>query len=420
MNNVPLPDTKRPRRTITRLATFSLAMMLIAERLPCRGQEVPQAINYQGRLTDNLGNTLAAGYYEIEFRIWNDPTATSVGSLVWGRSFPLHVIGGGLFNILISNDGGAITTPGTPQFNDLKDAFGGEDRYLGLTITVDPSGTIPAPAEISPRQQLASAAYALQAQTANAVRNLGVTSAAIASGAVTVGKLGAAAVVTGSLADVAVTTAKLADGAVTTAKLADGAVTSTKLNINGDYHLNAHTVYLRGGSDMNHGLRYSSSFGGTSLDGPALFGYTEGGLGTTSGGEKTALTWNNSGAVSLLGSPVDLSSLLPAQGSALKFEALTDGLLMHYTYATTWYIQIWDGGTNALFATVSGHKGGALFIATDVDEPNGKLSMWPLGKGDTIEIENSHTHKHDYANKMFFIPLGLAVGSSQSAVVKKL
>jgi hypothetical protein len=395
-------------------------MMLFAGSLPCRGQEVPQAINYQGRLTDNLGNTLAAGYYEIEFRIWNDPTSTSAGSLVWGRSFPLHVIDGGLFNILISNDGGAITTPGTPQFNDLKDAFGGEDRYLGLTITVDPSGTIPAPAEISPRQELASAAYALQAQTANAVRNLGVTSAAIANGAVTVGKIGADAVITGSIADAAVTTAKVADGALSTAKLADSAVTSSKLNIDGDYHLNNHTVYLRGSSDKNHGLRYSSTFGGASLDGPALFGYSEGGLGTTSGGEKTALTWNSSGAVSLFGSPVDLTSLLPGQGSAVKFEALTDGLLMHYTYGSSWYIQIWDGGTKALFSSVSGHKGGSLFIAADVDEPNGKLTTWPLGKGDTIEIELSHTHKGNLPNRMFFVPMGLAVGSSQSAVVKTL
>ena len=41
------------------------------------------------------------------------------------------------------------------------------DRYLGLTITVSNGVNIVSQSEISPRQQLASAPYAVQAQTAN-------------------------------------------------------------------------------------------------------------------------------------------------------------------------------------------------------------------------------------------------------------
>ena len=33
--------------------------------------EVPQTINYQGRLTDSLGNPVPDGNYQITFNIWN-------------------------------------------------------------------------------------------------------------------------------------------------------------------------------------------------------------------------------------------------------------------------------------------------------------------------------------------------------------
>lgn len=128
--------------------------------------DVPSVINYQGLLTDNLGNAVTSGYYHIEFRVWDHPTLTGAGDLIWGRMFPLHVMTDGSFNVLLSDDGGAVSGP-TPQTNDLSQAFAGPDRYLGLTITETPTGVVGSPSEISPRQRLVSAPYSFHAENAS-------------------------------------------------------------------------------------------------------------------------------------------------------------------------------------------------------------------------------------------------------------
>ncbi len=62
-------------------------------------------------------------------------------------------------------------------------------------------------------------------------------------------------------------------------------------------------VYLRGGTDNNHGLGYfggANLFAGANLDGPALFGWGGGGLGNRQGTNETlALTWGPSGVLGL-------------------------------------------------------------------------------------------------------------------------
>lgn len=124
---------------------------------------MPAAINYQGKLTDNLGNAVKGGYYEIQFRIWNDPTKSDTANYIWGRKFPLHVVTNGIFNVLLTNDG---EVPGSPSVNSILDAFAGTDRYLGLTITRNPDGAVSTPVEVTPRQKLATAPYAIHAHQA--------------------------------------------------------------------------------------------------------------------------------------------------------------------------------------------------------------------------------------------------------------
>jgi len=149
------------------LAIVALALLiLLAPPTPARGQDIPALINYQGALTDNLGVPLTNGYYQVEFRVWDHPTQAGAGNFIWGRSFPLYVAPGGLFNVLLSDDGGELTKPGTPKTASLLDAFAGPDRYLGLTVTANPQGSIPTAVEISPRQQLVSAPYAVHAHDA--------------------------------------------------------------------------------------------------------------------------------------------------------------------------------------------------------------------------------------------------------------
>ena len=58
------------------------------------------------------------------------------------------------------------------------------------------------------------------------------------------------------------------------------------------------TIALRTSGDFNHGLRYAGTgleFASEAPDGPALFGYDGGVLGTTNGGESITAYWNASG-----------------------------------------------------------------------------------------------------------------------------
>lgn len=127
--------------------------------------DVPAAINYEGVLTDVQGQAVTSGYYHIEFRIWDHPTDAGAGSLIWGREFPLHVLTGGVFRILLSDDGGEVSNP-TPLTNDLRQAFQEASRHLGLTIVRTPTGQVASPVEFRPRQPLVSVPYAFHSEHA--------------------------------------------------------------------------------------------------------------------------------------------------------------------------------------------------------------------------------------------------------------
>jgi len=158
------PSAHHAHRRLRAWWTVGLAMACLAGGTTFAASEtVPAAVNYQGKLTDNLGNVVKSGYYEIQFRIWNDPTKSDSANYIWGRTFPLHVVTNGMFNVLLTNDG---EVPGSPSVNSILDAFAGPDRYLGLTVTRNPDGPVDTPVEITPRQKLATAPYAIHAHQA--------------------------------------------------------------------------------------------------------------------------------------------------------------------------------------------------------------------------------------------------------------
>jgi hypothetical protein len=74
------------------------------------------------------------------------------------------------------------------------------------------------------------------------------------------------------------------------------------LTVNTNVYLDANILYLRGddGVDHNHGLGFfgtgtlQGDFAGINVNGPALFGYSGGVLGTTSGGQHAAVEWSTS------------------------------------------------------------------------------------------------------------------------------
>lgn len=387
-----MPTMKRIPIRWTRTAIVALLALITSV---AHSDNIPALINYQGRLTDTLGNPVASGYYEIAFRIWDDATLNGVGDLVWARTFPVHVVTNGLFNVLLSDAGGMVTN--SAATTALLDAFNGPDRYLGLTITIS-NGVSMSGTEISPRQQLASAPYAVHAQIASTNVANSVGSDSLLNGSVVAGKIGVGAVTTTNIADGAVTSGSLTNGAVTTAKIADGAVTSAKLNINGDYHLNDHTIYLRGGSDTNHGLKYTDSFGGQSMDGPVLFGYGAGALGTTSGGQKAALTWKSDQSVTANGALTANGPLTATNGAVSIFGAVqnetvllknmphtaaTDGFLTLNGYNRTVSWTVWPKGVGTNGTAIIYHQGN---YQNAPSYPSYYTVTLVIGKGETWQV----------------------------------
>jgi hypothetical protein len=100
--------------------------------------EVPQMINYQGRLTNNLGNPVANNTYEVTFRIYDE--------LSIQRWIEVHNITTvtGLFSVQLGSNGQPLT----------EDVFNYDECWLGITVTGD--------AEITPRTRLITVPYAMR------------------------------------------------------------------------------------------------------------------------------------------------------------------------------------------------------------------------------------------------------------------
>ncbi|MGE4069843.1 MAG: hypothetical protein AB7E72_01555 [Lysobacterales bacterium] len=113
-----------------------------------QAQSVPPSMNYQGHLTNATGQPLANGQYTLTFDVYNVPIG---GSAVWGPQTMVVDVVNGYFNVLLSAD----STGGDP----IATAFTAQPRYVGIRVD--------GAAEILPRQQVLSAAFAMQALRAS-------------------------------------------------------------------------------------------------------------------------------------------------------------------------------------------------------------------------------------------------------------
>ncbi len=122
---------------------------------------------YQGVLRDAQGLALSQKSHTVEFRLYDQPAG---GEVLWGRSYPVLLDDAGLFNVALSDDGGAALSDGSPT-NGLAKALAenvGLSLYLGLTVAGSE-------AEISPRQKLLAVPVATKAlDVSSASGNLSV------------------------------------------------------------------------------------------------------------------------------------------------------------------------------------------------------------------------------------------------------
>jgi microcystin-dependent protein len=216
---------------------ITLSLLLGASLAIAQTPTVPTLMSYQGRVTDTagvlIGNTTPVNR-SVTFRLY---TASTGGNAIWAE-VQTATISGGEFSVLVGNGTGLSGFPGPSApavqpyktLSDIINTATTSSLYLGLTVDDGNSSTVDS--EISPRQQIVSAAFAMRSRVAETVASASVTSSMISDGAVTTNTILAGAVNNAKIADLSVNTAKLADATITTAKIADANVTTAKL-VNG-------------------------------------------------------------------------------------------------------------------------------------------------------------------------------------------
>lgn len=193
------------------LLILAATLSIYATALAQAPSKVPSIISYQGNVTTAAGVPIGAAAPEnrvLTFRFWNHPTDTAAENRLYSESQTVTLLNGD-FSVLIGNG-----TPVTNEENLLTMAgvFSSNEVFLG--ITVDDGDSATADPEMSPRQQIATTAFAFRATVAEGVD----------AGAITTDMLASNAVTTNQLADGAITTNQLADGAITTNKIVDGTI----------------------------------------------------------------------------------------------------------------------------------------------------------------------------------------------------
>ncbi len=123
---------------------------------------VPDAMNYQGHLTDNDSNPVAPAAPEnrvLQFRLYTSPTGRTP---VWGEEQTVTIFKGN-FSVILGN-GTALSQEipsGSAGFANSFTNATGADIYLGIT----PQGG----AEFAPRQKLISSAFSFRSRIAERV-----------------------------------------------------------------------------------------------------------------------------------------------------------------------------------------------------------------------------------------------------------
>jgi len=204
------------------MKTFALAATLLAALAAFTTSahaNVPGLLSYQGHVTDVSGNPIGNSSpvnRTVTFKLY---TAATGGTPVYAESQTV-TLSGGDFSVLIGNGTGVAGLPGpaapanTPYVT-LSNLFSG-NLYLGITVD---DGTSAADPEITPRQQIVSAAYAFRAKVADALADNALSTPMLADSSVTTNKVGAAQITTVKIADANITTAKIADANITAANL---------------------------------------------------------------------------------------------------------------------------------------------------------------------------------------------------------
>ncbi len=234
-----------------RFAFFLLAVLLVASVVSPAAAQVPQLINYQGRVRVSGADFSGTGQFKFALvsssgstTYWsNDGSSTAGSQPANAVALPVQ---GGLYQVLL----GDATRPNMTALT--QGVFQNADLHLRVWFSDGTNGW----QQLTPDQRVAAVGYALMADD---VKDGAVTSAKLAPGAVTPGKLAPGAVTSEALAPNAVTENLNAAG--------QGTVPSGAALVSTDPNAAALLAagYLKAGS-LTSGDAWTAIAGGTARD----------------------------------------------------------------------------------------------------------------------------------------------------------
>lgn len=130
------------------LGTLVAIALMASFHLPVSAAGVPSVISYQGKLMQPSGAPVPDGTVTIVFSIYDVPTG---GTPLWTETNTSIQVKGGLFSAML----GSVAPIPTA-------VFASPDRYFGIKVGAD--------SETSPRQKIASTAYAQTAGSAETAK----------------------------------------------------------------------------------------------------------------------------------------------------------------------------------------------------------------------------------------------------------
>ncbi len=330
------------------LGTFgSLLSALPAEA----AQSIPYKVNFQGRLTDNSGNIMPDGQYNIKFRIFDDPSA---GSNVWqedwvrGAADRRITVENGLFNIQF----GTYTALSPSLFSGTFPLYLEVELPTPATATCSTNGcAVFTEGPMTPRQALASSAYAFNSDTLD---GLDATAFAQLTAANTFTGANLFAPTTGI---VALTVKASTAGGQNSLEVFDSSnVRQAYFDANGNFNV-ARTIQATSNNTIDlgtSGATFRSGYFGTSVQSPSFTG--AGAVTLSSGG---------SGALSLDSASNIL--VIAANDTMLQRTAAgTFALDLNDSSATTFSVTNANGGATASLSVEGGITLGSFAAATSV------------------------------------------------------
>ena len=138
---------KKSLGTMIILLALGVMSAIAVAPASAQGTAVPEMMNYQGYLTDNVGNPINATGLEMRFTIYEDDLGTMD---VW-REIQFVDVTDGLFTVILGS--------GSPMYAGTFDDESGDGRFLGVKVGTDD--------EMTPLQQLITVPYSFRADKAN-------------------------------------------------------------------------------------------------------------------------------------------------------------------------------------------------------------------------------------------------------------